>query len=77
MSEIYLRTIEEMENELKRRYGEIPKGNLMAYEWLMEQAGVNSTKIPYEERYHRHEGICKILGIPSQGGIAGRDVDEF
>jgi len=73
----YLSTIEEMRKALINAYGKIPKGSLEVHKWLISRAGVNDSDLEYEERYRRHERICKVLGFSIKGGIAGRDINEY
>ncbi len=71
-------TAEEIERKLINAYGEIPRGSLKAYAWLRSQTGLDDDPdLPYKERLERHKNICKILEVPLEGGLAGRDVNEF
>ena len=70
-------TVEEIRNRLLDHYGNIPKRDLNAYNWLSRESELNNPELSYEERFRRHQNICIILEISPEGGLAGRDVREF
>jgi len=78
MSQDYASTTEEMKEILLRHYGKIPEGNMEAYKLLREKAGLNNKKdINYDEKVKRHKNICDLLGFSPEGGLAGRDINDF
>ena len=78
MAAQYAETEAEMRQLLLNEYDTIPKGDMRAYAWLKRQAGIEPADLPYNQRVSRHKTICQILGLSQQeGGLAGRDINEF
>lgn len=77
MTSKYVETKEEMRTLLLERYGKIPEGDIEAYIWIRQQTGIEDKNLTYEQKTSRHKTLCQILGFSSEGGLAGRDINNY
>ena len=77
MTREYVETEEGMRSLLLDKYGKIPKGDMNAYRWIRQQAGIEDESLGYDQRTSRYKTLCQILGFSPEGGLAGRDFNAF
>jgi hypothetical protein len=72
-----VRTVDEMRALLIETYNQIPKGSREAYILLAERAKLRDPDLSYDERMQRYRNIANVLDFSPDGGLAGRDINEY